>query len=107
MLAEAAYFLCPSVMEGYGHYINQARAAGGLILAPDTPPMNELVTEDSGVLISSQPTAHKEQFLGGKSNKEHALRGRRWLRRVVWRQRDLLRGRSVAAATRRRAAAAC
>ncbi|KAJ0395745.1 hypothetical protein ATCC90586_001786 [Pythium insidiosum] len=75
MLAEAAFFLCPSAMEGYGHYINQARAAGGLILAPDTPPMNELVTSDSGVLIPSRPTAHKEQFLGGKSDKQHALRG--------------------------------
>jgi glycosyltransferase involved in cell wall biosynthesis len=35
--------VCPSEREGYGLYISEARAAGALVIAPDHPPMNELV----------------------------------------------------------------
>jgi hypothetical protein len=68
MIANAAFFLCPSKMEGYGHYINQARAAGGLVLTPDVPPMNELITPASGVLIASDVEYWKAHFLGGGSS---------------------------------------
>ncbi|KAJ0412342.1 hypothetical protein ATCC90586_009532 [Pythium insidiosum] len=43
--------LCPSATEGFGHYINEARSAGALILTTDVAPMNELVDNDSGVLV--------------------------------------------------------
>ncbi|RMX69505.1 hypothetical protein DD238_002740 [Peronospora effusa] len=43
--------LCPSETEGFGHYINEARSVGALILTTNVPPMNELVDEKSGVLI--------------------------------------------------------
>uniref|UniRef100_A0AAV1T950 Glycosyltransferase n=1 Tax=Peronospora matthiolae TaxID=2874970 RepID=A0AAV1T950_9STRA len=52
LIAESAFFMCPSKMEGYGHYINQARASGGLIVSTNLPPMNELLTPASGVLIT-------------------------------------------------------
>lgn len=42
--------LCPSITEGYGHYINEARAAGALIITSDLAPMNELVDAESGIL---------------------------------------------------------
>lgn len=74
IIAEASFFLCPSIMEGYGHYINQARASGGLILTPNIPPMNELITPSSGVLIDASSSAASEQFLGGVGRQEHALR---------------------------------
>lgn len=74
MIAEAEFFLCPSVQEGYGHYINQARASGGVIITTDVAPMNELITPDSGVLIRSKTRGQREQFLGGNSPTEHALR---------------------------------
>ncbi|KDO29588.1 hypothetical protein SPRG_19936 [Saprolegnia parasitica CBS 223.65] len=35
----------------FGHYINQARAAGALVVTTDAPPMDEFVDDDSGVLI--------------------------------------------------------
>ncbi|KAI9913103.1 hypothetical protein PsorP6_006013 [Peronosclerospora sorghi] len=43
--------LCPSETEGFGHYINEARSVGALILTTNVPPMNELVDERSGVLV--------------------------------------------------------
>lgn len=43
--------VCPSEREGFGHYINEARAAGAVVIAPDHPPMNELVNATTGVLI--------------------------------------------------------
>ena len=46
--------VCPSRFEGYGHYINEGRAASALVVATDAPPMNELISEKSGVLIDWQ-----------------------------------------------------
>ncbi|KAJ0392177.1 hypothetical protein P43SY_011332 [Pythium insidiosum] len=74
LLAQSAFFLCTSVMEGYGHYINQARAAAGLIVTPDVDPMNELITPSSGVLVAARREAHPEQFLGGESQSALGLR---------------------------------
>ncbi|KAI8806693.1 hypothetical protein BJ742DRAFT_815897 [Cladochytrium replicatum] len=48
---EHAVHICPSVREGYGHYINDARAMGALILTTDFGPMNEFVDHDTGILI--------------------------------------------------------
>jgi predicted O-linked N-acetylglucosamine transferase (SPINDLY family) len=43
--------LCTSQMEGFGHYINEARSSGCVILTLNAPPMNELIDEECGVLI--------------------------------------------------------
>jgi glycosyltransferase involved in cell wall biosynthesis len=44
--------LCLSGMEGFGHYLNEARAVGALLLTPNYPAMNELVTSsEMGVLL--------------------------------------------------------
>ncbi|OQR98511.1 hypothetical protein ACHHYP_08449 [Achlya hypogyna] len=55
MLVEASTILCPSKMEGFGHYINQARASGALVLATNGTPMNEFVEIGAGVLIEARP----------------------------------------------------
>lgn len=47
----AGFYLCPSQTEGYGHYINEGRSAGAIILTTDVAPMNELVDERNGILI--------------------------------------------------------
>ena len=46
-----ALHLCPSIIEGYGHYLNEARKIGAFVITVDYPPMNELITKDTGVLI--------------------------------------------------------
>ncbi|OQR98518.1 hypothetical protein ACHHYP_08447 [Achlya hypogyna] len=53
LLLEASTILCPSKMEGFGHYINQARASGALVLTTNGTPMNEFVDKYSGVLIEA------------------------------------------------------
>ncbi|RLN59316.1 hypothetical protein BBP00_00006558 [Phytophthora kernoviae] len=75
MIAEAAFFMCTSLQEGYGHYINQARASGAVIVTTDLPPMNEFLTSRSGILIPVKRWAYQEQLLGGKYNGEHGLKG--------------------------------
>lgn len=43
--------LCPSLKEGYGHYINEARIVKSVVVTIDGKPMNEFVDNTSGYLI--------------------------------------------------------
>lgn len=42
---------CPSVAEGFGHYIVEAMSCRALVVATDAPPMNEIVRPDRGILV--------------------------------------------------------
>ncbi|OQR89660.1 hypothetical protein THRCLA_09646 [Thraustotheca clavata] len=55
LLLEASTIICPSKMEGFGHYINQARAAGALVMTTNGSPMNEFIAPDAGILIDAAP----------------------------------------------------
>ncbi|KAI9338756.1 hypothetical protein BDR26DRAFT_862733 [Obelidium mucronatum] len=58
--------LCPSQMEGYGHYINEARSLGALVVTTDAPPMNEFVEEGvSGLMF---PVRHSVENAPGSLN---------------------------------------
>ncbi|KAK1937161.1 hypothetical protein P3T76_009939 [Phytophthora citrophthora] len=73
--AEAAFLMCPSRSEGYGHYINQARASGAVIITTDAAPMNELVTSrEMGVLVQARHQKDDRMLLGGKFKGAHGLR---------------------------------
>lgn len=45
-------YICPSLVEGYGHYINEGRANSSAILTTNGPPMNEFI-DNNGLLIDS------------------------------------------------------
>ncbi|KAI9338221.1 hypothetical protein BDR26DRAFT_919494 [Obelidium mucronatum] len=48
--------LCPSNNEGYGHYINEARALGAVVITTNHAPMNEFVEDGvSGILVGHNP----------------------------------------------------
>lgn len=60
-LAAAAFMhICPSQSEGFGHYINEARAAGALIVTTRHPPMNEVVSDEQGVQVPTVLTDSDE-----------------------------------------------
>jgi hypothetical protein len=52
--------LCPSIVEGFGHYINEARKVKSLVITSDMAPMNELIHSDSGVLIKCNSIGKKK-----------------------------------------------
>jgi hypothetical protein len=57
----AGVHLCPSAVEGFGHYLNEARSMGALIVTTDGPPMNELLDETCAVMVSPVRT-EKQNF---------------------------------------------
>jgi hypothetical protein len=52
--------ICTSLAEGYGHYLNDARYCGSIIIANDNSPMNEIVTKEFGIIIP----AYKHTYIG-------------------------------------------
>ena len=53
---ESALYLCPSEAEGFGHIILEGLSVGGVVITTDAPPMSELVTPDTGLLVAVERT---------------------------------------------------
>jgi Glycosyl transferases group 1 len=48
--------VCPSFAEGFGHSLNEARAAGAVLITTGGPPMDEMVDDGvSGILVPVRP----------------------------------------------------
>lgn len=54
--------VCPSVMEGFGHYINEALSARAVVVTTDGHPMKQFVENKNGFLI--RPVQETPQSLG-------------------------------------------
>jgi len=49
------FHLCLSEAEGWGHYIAEALSVGAVAITCDAAPMNELVSNQRGVLVAADP----------------------------------------------------
>lgn len=45
--------ICTSLYEGFGHYINEAKSCGNIVITTNAPPMNELVSKEFGFLANN------------------------------------------------------
>ena len=56
--------LCPSFAEGFGHSLNEARAAAAVLITTAGPPMDEMVEDGvSGILVPVRPENHQPYHL--------------------------------------------
>ena len=56
--------MCPSLIEGWGQYIDEGRRAKSIVLTLDAPPMNELIRDNSsGVLVKASKGPTMKQLL--------------------------------------------
>jgi len=59
--------MCPSLIEGWGQYIDEGRRAKAVVLTLDAPPMNELISDRSdsvsGVLVKASKGPTMSQLL--------------------------------------------
>lgn len=62
MQNEFGVHLCLSEAEGFGHYICEAMSCGAIVVTTNAPPMNELVTNERGVLVDFSES--RKQSLG-------------------------------------------
>lgn len=61
---ESGCYICPSYQEGYGHYINEGRSKGAVIITTNAPPMNELINKSNGILVNCKKISHNKcEFL--------------------------------------------
>ena len=52
LMNQCGVHICPSEIEGYGHYINESRSVGAVIITTNAAPMNEFTTNKYGFLIN-------------------------------------------------------
>jgi hypothetical protein len=52
LIEQVGVFIQPSIAEGFGHTINEGRACKKLVITTNGSPMNELITDESGILVN-------------------------------------------------------
>ena len=62
---KAGFYICPSLMEGFGHYINEGRCNSSVTITTNAPPMNELIRDPRRLIKVSKsiPSFHHMSWL--------------------------------------------
>jgi glycosyltransferase involved in cell wall biosynthesis len=71
-----AIHLCPSESEGFGHTIVEGLSAGAVVVTVDAPPMNELVTPETGILLGwdrSEPMRASTRYFANPAGLDRAV----------------------------------
>jgi hypothetical protein len=66
LAAQADFFVCPSLAEGFGHYLVAGMARGKPVIATDAAPMRELLQADAGLLVplaAGRASASAREFM--------------------------------------------
>lgn len=65
-LDASKFYLAPSAIEGFGHYLAEGMARGAVVITTDAPPMNEFIEDGkNGFLVKHD--GHPQFFYGGKA----------------------------------------
>jgi hypothetical protein len=60
---KATVHMCPSLLEGWGQYIDEGRRAKAIVLILDSPPVNELLNDSSGILVKAYKGPSMKQLV--------------------------------------------
>jgi hypothetical protein len=63
LLQKAFWFIMPSLTEGYGHSLNQARSMGQIVFTTDAPPINEYFNKKNSFLVKPRITKKGKGFI--------------------------------------------
>lgn len=77
MQNESAICVCPSEAEGFGHNILEAMSVGAVVITTDAPPMNEMVTSQTGLLVAvdrSEPMSLGRRYFVNRQDLARSIR---------------------------------
>lgn len=60
---KATVHMCPSLLEGWGQYIDEGRRSKSIVLILDSPPINELLNDSSGILVKATKGPSMKQLV--------------------------------------------
>ena len=55
--------ICPSLYEGYGHYIWEAMSCGNVVITTNAAPMNEFITDGRFLVDTNKPWRHHQGLM--------------------------------------------
>ncbi len=63
LVSRRGIYVAPSEIEGFGHYINEGRARGAVVVTSNAPPMNEFIVDgETGFLVPVIKNREFNQF---------------------------------------------
>jgi hypothetical protein len=77
MQNESALHICPSEAEGFGHIILEGMSVSSVVITTDAPPMNEMITGESGLLVSvdrSEPMSLGRRYFVNRNDLARQIR---------------------------------